>query len=244
MIRLIFFLIFAIIIILLSLILLPLEWLIGKINKHAKDISSLRFVQFVFRVVLLIAGTRITVIGRENIPKDEAVVYIGNHHGIFDTLATYIYMKNPTGYIAKKEIAKIPLLHGWMMYLYCVFLDRSSGRAGMQSILQGIEQLKNGISMVIFPEGTRNESLDGTLPFHSGSFKLAEKSGCKIVPMVINNTSACFEDHIPFFKRTHVIVEFCKPIDMKQLPLEDKKNIAEYTRAIITERYEKNKELV
>ncbi|MGN0317837.1 MAG: lysophospholipid acyltransferase family protein [Lachnospira sp.] len=244
MIRLLLMIPYAIIIIVLSLILLPLEWVIGKINQDAKDISSLRFVQFVFRGVLFISGTKTTVIGLENVPKDEAVVYIGNHHGFFDVLVTYILMKDKTGYIAKKETGKVPILHRWMVYLYCLFLDRDNGREGLKCILKGVEQLKNGISMVIFPEGTRNKSTDGTLPFHAGSFKLAEKSGCKIIPMVINNTAACFEDHFPLIKKTHVIVEFCEPIVLKELAPEDKKNIAEYTRNIITERYEKNKSLI
>lgn len=244
MIRLLLLFPFALFIIVASLIMLPLEWLIGKINTQAKDISSLRFVQFVFNVILFISGTKTTIIGRENIPQDEAVVYIGNHRGFYDVLVTYPLMKRRTGFISKKEISKVPILHRWMVYLYCVFLDRSSGRAGLASIMKGIEQLKNGISMVIFPEGTRNETEEPTLPFHSGSFKLAEKSGCRIIPMVINNSDACFENQAPFIKKAHVVVEFCEPIDMKTLSAEDKKNIAEYTRNIISEKYEHNKALV
>ena len=71
MIRLILVCIFLLIIFVLSLILFPIEWLIGRISPKAKDISSLRFVQFVFKVILFLSGVNTTVIGLENIPKDE-----------------------------------------------------------------------------------------------------------------------------------------------------------------------------
>lgn len=80
MIRLILVCIFLLIIFVLSLILFPIEWLIGRISP-SKDISSLRFVQFVFKVILFFIGVNTTVIGLENIPKDEPVVFIGNHRG-------------------------------------------------------------------------------------------------------------------------------------------------------------------
>lgn len=110
-------------------------------------------------------------------------------------------MKPRTGFVAKKEIEKVPLLNIWMRYLYCLFLDRKNMKEGLKTILTGIDYLKAGTSIVIFPEGTRNKSIDGVLPFHAGSFKLAEKSGCRIIPMVQNNTAAALEDHLPFFKR-------------------------------------------
>ena len=89
MIRLILECIFLLIIFVLSLILFPIEWLIGRISPKAKDISSLRFVQFVFKVILFLSGVSTTVIGLENIPKDEPVVFIGNHRGFFDTVVSY-----------------------------------------------------------------------------------------------------------------------------------------------------------
>ena len=187
MIRLILVCIFLLIIFVLSLILFPIEWLIGRISPKAKDISSLRFVQFVFKVILFLSGVSTTVIGLENIPKDEPVVFIGNHRGFFDTVVSYSRMPRLTGFIAKKEMQKVPFIRLWMKYLHCLFMDRSNPREGLKTILSGVEQINNGISIVIFPEGTRNKG-DGIMPFHGGSFKLADKSNCKIIPMVQNNT--------------------------------------------------------
>ena len=139
MIRLILIVIFAIIIFFASLIMLPVFWLIGKFNQDAKDRGSLRFVQGVFKVVLFLSGVTTTVKGLENLPKDgEAVLFVGNHHGFFDTIISYTYMKPRTGFVAKKEIEKVPLLNIWMKYLYCLFLDRKNMKEGLKTILTGI----------------------------------------------------------------------------------------------------------
>ena len=117
MIRLILIVIFAIIIFFASLIMLPVFWLIGKFNQDAKDRGSLRFVQGVFKVVLFLSGFTTTVKGLENLPKvGEAVLFVGIHHGFFDTIISYTYMKPRTGFVAKKEIEKVPLLNIWMRY--------------------------------------------------------------------------------------------------------------------------------
>ena len=244
MIRLILIVIFAIIILFASLIMLPVFWLIGKFNQDAKDRGSLRFVQGVFKVVLFLSGVTTTVKGLENLPKDgEAVLFVGNHHGFFDTIISYTYMKPRTGFVAKKEIEKVPLLNIWMKYLYCLFLDRKNIKEGLKTVLQGIEYIKNGISITIFPEGTRSRTGE-MAPFKEGSLKFAEKTGCKIIPVVQNNTRQIMEAHSPFIRRTHTVLEFGEPIDVKLLDKEQKKFLGAYTQEIIQKIYDKNKALV
>ena len=114
----------------------------------------------------------------------------------------------------------------------------------MQTILTGIEYIKQGVSIVIFPEGTRNTQETGMLPFKEGSLKFAEKTGCKIIPMVQNNTESCFEKQAPRIKRTHTVLEFCTPIDIKTLTKEEKKFLGAYVQNIIKNKYEENKSLV
>lgn len=89
-----------------------------------------------------------------------------------------------------------------MKRLYCLFLDRENPKEGLKTILQAIDYVKHGISICIFPEGTRNKGEElSLLPFHNGSFKIAEKTGCPIIPMSLNNTCDIFEGHFPFIKR-------------------------------------------
>ena len=230
----------------LSIPILIIEWIIGKFSPQAKEISSLRIIQTVFKFILWVAGTKVTVIGEENVPKDTPVLYIGNHRSYFDIVLTYSRCPIRTGYIAKKEMEHYPLLSNWMRYLHCLFLDRKDIKQGLKTILTAIEKVKSGVSICIFPEGTRSKSADETelLPFHDGSFKIATKSGCAIIPMSINNTAEIFEAHMPKIKSTHVVLEYGKPIYVKDLPKEDQKHLGEYTRNIILETLRKNRELV
>ena len=230
----------------LSIPILLAEWVVGKFNRRAKDISSLRIIQTVFKFILKVTGADITIIGHENVPKDQAVLYIGNHRSFFDILLTYVLCPDLTGYVAKKEMEPIPLLSTWMRYLHCLFLDRKDIKEGMKTILTAIEKVKSGISICIFPEGTRNKGADELelLPFHDRSFKIATKSGCPIIPMAISNSAEIFENHFPKIKPCKVVVEYGKPIYPEELSREDKKRLGAYTQGIILEMLKKNREMV
>ncbi|MDD6065349.1 MAG: lysophospholipid acyltransferase family protein [Firmicutes bacterium] len=246
MIRFIIIVILVVGFLILSIPILIAEWLIGKFNPKARDISSLRIVQFMFKVILFVAGTKITVIGEEHVPKDVPVLYVGNHRSYFDIVLTYARCPSLTGYVAKDSMLKIPLLSIWMKRLYCLFLNRTDIKEGLKTILQGIEQIKSGISMCIFPEGTRNRSEDETqlMPFKEGSLKMAEKTGCPIIPMSINNTASIFESHMPFVRPCHVILEYGEPIYPKELPKEQKKFLGAHCREIIENTLRKNQALI
>ncbi|MCI9314373.1 MAG: 1-acyl-sn-glycerol-3-phosphate acyltransferase [Lachnospiraceae bacterium] len=220
------------------------EFIIGKFHPEIRDRSSLAIVNWAFRVVLFLAGTSVTVLGEENVPKDEAVLYVGNHRSYFDILLTYVRVPRPTGYMAKVEMLRYPSLSTWMKYLHCIFLDRRDIKAGMKSILNAIEKVKSGISICIFPEGTRNKTDQMFLEFHDGSFKIAEKSGCPIVPISINNAGAIFEDHIPRIKKAHVVIEYGTPIYTRDLSKEEKRRISAMVQETIKKNYLKNEELV
>lgn len=235
---------FVILFLILSIPLMLAEWIIGKISPDAKSRSSLAIVNWAFRCVRFLAGVRADYIGEENIPADTAVLYVGNHRSFFDIVLTYVRVPRPTGYISKKEIEKVPLLNIWMRNLHCLFLDRTDIKAGMQTILAAIDMMKNGKSVCIFPEGTRNKEEGTLLPFHEGSFKIASKAGCPIIPMTINNSAAIFENQFPKIKKAHVIIEYGKPIYIKELPKEQQKQLGPYLQNIILETYNKNRERV
>ncbi len=244
MIRFLLVVIFVVSFLILSIPLMIAEWIIGKFNMDVRNKSSLAIVNWAFRCVLFICGTKAIVVGEENVPKDTAVLYVGNHRSFFDILLTYVRVPRPTGYVSKKEMEKVPLLSIWMKLLHCLFLDRKNIKEGLKTILQGVEKAKNGISICIFPEGTRNRVPDTFLPFHEGSFKIAEKADVPIIPITLNNTSAIFEDHFPKIKKTTVYIEYGKPIYMKDLEKEDKKFIGAKVQKIIEETYFRNKELL
>ena len=150
MIRIIIGVLFLVTYLLLSYLVFPVLWVLEKVNKKKKDYVSLRIVQWGFRQILKIAGTDITVIGKENIP-DEAVLFVGNHRSYFDILLVYVQCQRLTGFVAKNAIEKVPSLRVWMRYLYCLFLNREDAREGLKTILTAIEYVKKGISICIFP---------------------------------------------------------------------------------------------
>ena len=244
MIRLILVLLIVVLFQIISLPIQLVEYIIGKYRPDIKDRSSLAIVKWAFRVVLFLSGTTVTVIGEENVPKDEPVLYIGNHRSYYDIIITYIRVPRLTGYLSKIEFLRIPSLNTWMKYLHCIFMDRSDIKAGMQAILTAIDKIKAGISICIFPEGTRNRVPDTFMEFHNGSFKVAERTGCAIVPMSINNAGHIFEEHIPWIRKTHVVLEYCKPIYMNELDKTDRRRIGTLVQDVIKEAYFRNKELV
>ncbi len=244
MIRFIIAAIFIVIFLLISLILQPIMLLVGLFSRHARDVASLAIVNWAFRVVILIAGTKLTVIGLENVPKDESVLYILNHRSLLDIVISYTLVPRPTGYVAKKEMGKYLTLTWWMKLLYCELLDRKDMRAGLKTMNRCAERIESGISMAICPEGTRNKTNEPMLEFHKGSFKIAEKSNCKIVPVVLNNTSAIFEDHLPFLKKQHVIIEYLPPVDVAAMDREARRSLAEMVREQMIPVYLKNQELI
>jgi 1-acyl-sn-glycerol-3-phosphate acyltransferase len=243
MIRLILVVLFIVLFLIVGIPILLIEWILGKFFPQAAQISQLRIVQWAFRTILFLSGTHLTVIGEEHVPTDQPVLYIGNHRSYFDIVITYARCPRLTGYIAKDSMRKIPLFSTWMRRLHCLFINRTDVKEALKTILAGIENIKNGISMCIFPEGTRNRDAE-MMPFKEGSFKMAEKTGCAIIPMAISNSADIFEDHIPFIKSTHVVLEYGKPIYPNELTKEERKRLGGYCQGLIGDMLERNKELV
>lgn len=238
-----FITLFLLVFFIISIPLFLVEIIIGKFNPHLKVKSSQAIVVTAFKFILFMCGIKKTVIGLDNIPKDEAVLYVSNHRSYFDILIGYTTVPTLTGFIAKKEMGKIPFISVWMKFLNCLFLDRDNVREGLKTILEGIELVNKGYSVFISPEGTRNQEKE-MLPFKEGSLKIAEKSGCAIIPVSMNNTDNIFENHLPWVRKAHVVVEFGKPIYPKELDANNRKFLGAYVQNIIKETLEKNQSRV
>ena len=223
-----FIVVFFIVTIPLDLIL----FLVGKINPGLQISICQSMVRAAFRGILAIAGADITVEGLENIP-DEAVLFVGNHQSYFDILCTCIFIKRGVGYVAKKEMEKIPFLSLWMRGINCLFLDRENIKEGLKTILKGVEELKKGYSMFIFPEGTRNQGAE-MLPFKEGSTKMAEKAKVPVIPVAITGTADLFENnHGLKVTPAKIHVAFGTPIIPSILPKEERKFLGAYVQSQI-----------
>ena len=236
-------LIFAAAVILIDLPLHLITWLIEK----ASPVSCTKFrhgyARFAMKGIWLLAGGRATVLGLENIPEDHPVLFVGNHRSIFDIILAGSLIKHPCGFVAKKELQGTPITL-IMEEIHCLFLDREDPRQGLKTILTAIDYVKSGISMFIFPEGTRCK-VEGTfLPFHAGSFKIATKAKVPIVPVTIVGMGDVFEDHYPRLKWAPVVIEFGKPIETADMDRNAQKDLPDKVKALMEETYKKNSELI
>ena len=239
MIRTLLVVLFLFIFLILSIPLFGFYYIYEKINYEKAHKQQYKIVQWAFKVVLFFSGTKLTINGFDNIPENEATLFIGNHQSYFDVVVAYAICPNITGFIAKQGIKKIPLFATWMRRNFCLFLDRDNPRQGITIIKTAIEYIKSGVSMFVFPEGTRSKN-GQMADFKEGSFKIATKTGCKIIPVAITGTRDIFESHIPFIRKQAVTITFGTPIIIENLPEEDKKHIGNYTKNIISNMLESN----
>ncbi|MGH4123131.1 MAG: lysophospholipid acyltransferase family protein [Clostridium sp.] len=181
--------------------------------------------------VLKIAGLHLTVIGKENIPN-EPCVFVGNHQSNFDTPVILSNMNRLTGAVAKKEMEKIPVMSYWMKQIHSVFMDRENPREALKAISEGVENLKNGYSMIIFPEGTRSRS-NNVGEFKKGSMRLAIKAGVPIVPITFYDTYKAMEGNNGKIKKANAKLIIDKPIYMDKMSKEEKAEMSEIVKNII-----------
>ncbi len=174
------------------------------------------------KILLKVAGVKVTVHGLENIPKYKNVLYIGNHQGNFDIPIYMSQIPGLKGFVSKIEVKKIPGVRTWMEYMYCVFMDRSSLRKSGEAIIEGVKILKKGHSLVIFPEGTRSKG-DNMGEFKAGSFKLATKSKVPIVPVTMNGSYKIMENNKKkwIVKPANVDLYIHPPIETSNLTKEE-----------------------
>ncbi|MGM0379615.1 MAG: lysophospholipid acyltransferase family protein [Bacillota bacterium] len=198
---------------------LPSLW---KAKKLKKSNDKKKFERFLKKqaikwseFLLKIAGINIKVDGLKNIDENENIVFVSNHQSNFDIPILFSSLKMPIGFIAKKEIKKIPIINRWMKLFDCVFIDRSDIRQSIKAINKGANNIKKGRNMVIFPEGTRSK--DGSLnEFKPGSFKLAQKSKATIIPVAIDGSIDAMKKGDIKIKSANVKVSILKPIELKR----------------------------
>ncbi len=184
---------------------------------NARGISS---------TIIITLGCRVEVKGMENLPPPGSnVCFVANHQSMLDIPALISYADVWAGFIAKKELNSVPVLNKWIRAMHCVYIDRKSPRSSIDAIFKGVDNIRKGIPMVIFPEGTRSRT--GKLgEFKQGSLKLATRAKALVVPITIDGTRFALEAKktISFPKVTLTI---SKPIDTSALNDEEMKSLSE-----------------
>jgi len=164
--------------------------------------------------LLKLAGIRVTVKGKENLPEESNVLFVSNHQGNFDIPILLNALNKRVAFVAKKEIKKMPFIGEWMTLVNCIFIDREDVRQSVRAINKGAKKIQKGQAMVIFPEGTRSK--DGQLnEFKPGSLKLAVKANAKIIPVTINGSIKAMKKGDLLIKPAEVTLTIGKPIVLK-----------------------------
>lgn len=146
-----------------------------------------RYARLWGRIALLANGVKLKVEGLEHIDKTDSYIFMANHQGSYDIFALLGHLPVQFKWLAKKELFSIPFL-GWAMAAArYISIDREGTRDTVKAMNEAAQKIRNGMSVVIFPEGSR--SPDGSIqPFKKGGFTLAIKAGVPIVPVAISGS--------------------------------------------------------
>lgn len=184
------------------------------------------------RYLMIKSRSTVELEGLENLPEG-ACLFVSNHQGLFDIIAVTGYINKPLGFIAKKELAKLPGVNLWMKEMQCIFLDRENTRESLKTFAEGVQLLKKGHSMVIFPEGTRSKGPEMD-EFKKGSMKLATKAGVPIVPISIDGTYHILEEqNYRDVKPAKVKMMIAPPIETQGMSKEEQNVLSDRVRDII-----------
>lgn len=162
------------------------------------------------KTTLNLAGAKVKIKGVEKIPEGP-VLMAANHQGNFDIMVLLAYLDKPFGFFSKIEVKRIPVVRSWMEAMHCVFVDRKNKTQALQAVNQGIDYLKEGHSLMIFPEGTRTFG-KGLKGFKSGGLRMGTHAGVPIVPIAIEGTYKVMEANEGKIKPATVVIHVCDPI--------------------------------
>ena len=185
-------------------------------------------------MVMEMFGSTVNVRGIENLPDSGPVVMVGNHQGYADIFTYFAaFTKFQFSFVAKENLGNLPFYGKWIRRIRSVLIKRDDPRASLKAISEGIEYLKQGFSLVIFPEGTRSMGPDPGR-FHKGSLKLATKPGVPIVPISINGSYKMFEEE-GYLKGAQIDVIVHEPIETKNLSRDEEKELNDKVEKIIVD---------
>lgn len=188
------------------------------------------------RKIIKISGADVSVKGIEHLNLEETYLFVGNHQGNYDIPLIYTYSPIKMAFAAKEDLEKIPLIGSLMKQRGCIFLKKDNPRDSVLSINRGIEVLKSGESLCIFPEGKRSKSSEMNL-FKPGALRLAIKAGVKVVPVVIDGSYKLMEANNGKVKPASVEITFLPPIDSKKY--KDSTQLCEVVEKTIRENLQK-----
>lgn len=190
-------------------------------------------------VLMKIAGIKINVIGKENVPKDRPVIFVSNHFSHLDIGCLCYSLPHNLHYIGKKELIWTPVV-GWYMWVAGhIFIDRSNKRKAVKSISKAAQKINSGKSVVVFAEGTRSKT-GKVEAFKKGAFHLAMEAAVDIVPVSIKGTYQVWKSGSFKISPGKVTVEIGKPVPHQNYDKKTVNNFVADVRSVILTMQENN----
>jgi 1-acyl-sn-glycerol-3-phosphate acyltransferase len=199
-------------------------WVVGLWKEPRRTVIFQRIARLWMQTFFFFSGLRINIKGKQHFRKATNYIVVSNHNSFMDVPLTTPFIPGANKTIAKAEMAKIPLF-GMIYKRGSVLVDRKSEESRKNSFLQMREVLNMGLHMCIYPEGTRNKTLEPLQPFHNGAFRLAVDSGKAILPTVIFNTAKVLPAGKSFFFwPVKVKMHFLAPVEVAGQTTDQLKN--------------------
>jgi 1-acyl-sn-glycerol-3-phosphate acyltransferase len=184
------------------------------------------------KIYLKVCGVKVEVKGAEHVNRDLPCIFMSNHQSYFDIFALLAGLPADFKFIMKKSLMKIPLLGTTMRRAGYLSVDRGNTRNAIISMDAAAERIRNGASILVFPEGTRSK--DGHVQsFKKGGFHMAFKAGCDIIPIAIRNSRDIVPKGSLRIKKGAIKMSIGRPIPVKDYSKEDINDLIKRTRETI-----------
>lgn len=189
------------------------------------------------QAVLWTCGIRVRAEGLENVDPRRPCIFMSNHQSVFDIAALMITAPTSIRFVAKRELAWIPLF-GWALALSGhVLIDRGNRARAIERLQRAAERIRAGTSVIVFPEGTRSPT--GRLgDFKKGGFHLAIAAGVPVVPVTVSGSHRITPKRSLRIESGEILVVYGKPIATAGMRREDRELLAKLVREGIESGYD------
>lgn len=189
------------------------------------------------RGILLISRIKVSVQGLSHVDPLQSYIYMSNHQSNFDIPVLLAHLPVQFRWVAKAELFKIPIFSRAMRGAGYIRIDRFDRKSAIESLKEAAAKMKNGVSVMMFPEGTR--SRDGNIrPFKKGGFVMAVDTGVPIVPVILKGTRPIMDKNSWRINTGEVSLNIEKPIDTTDYTRETKDELIEAVRSVICRGFE------